>query len=68
MPTVAISIDLLSKMHAAIGAAKAYRSTEKEAGVDEDYDLQSYLCAEREQLDLALSEYDRADTEAHHCE
>lgn len=68
MPTVAISIDLLSKMHAAIGAAKAYRSTEKEAGVDQDNDLQFYLCAEREQLDLALDEYDRAGAEAHHGE
>lgn len=68
MPTVAISIDLLSKMHAAIGAAKAYRSAQKETVGDPTDDTDACTYEQRELLDLALNEYDRAGAEAHHGE
>jgi hypothetical protein len=68
MPTVAISIDLLSKMHAAIGAAKAYRSAQKEVAGYQSADAEIHAYEEREQLDLALAEYDRASAEVHHVE
>ncbi len=60
MPTVAISIDLLSKMHAAIAAAKAYRSAQKECSGDAWADADVHTYEEREELDLALAEYNHA--------